>query len=253
MHIHLIAIMLLTTAGFSGPASAQTLDGIRKTTILEDPSDRKNIRGNASIAIVWGKQIKRPDRYRDFNKALLNLSNAMNMWTEVYTTGYTRLALESTDISLFPFVIITTGEKFELTFPEKKNLAAYLENGGFLFCDNVLGTRHSSPVEHSFKSLMRELFGDRITIDIIPDTHEIFHAFFDFEEGPPKVTLKENVIINRTQLQGVWFEERLIAIYSNLGYIVKWSESAENILPLKMGVNMLIFALTQDGESAGNE
>ncbi|MFC1607058.1 hypothetical protein ACFL47_03715 [Candidatus Latescibacterota bacterium] len=57
-------------------------------------------------------------------------------------------------------------------------------------------------------------------------------------------------------LEGVWFDDRLVAVYCNKGYARKWSEYAEvrpgsktgnNRPQLKMGVNMVVFALEQGG------
>ncbi|MCE5251874.1 hypothetical protein LLG96_16830, partial [bacterium] len=50
-----------------------------------------------------------------------------------------------------------------------------------------------------------------------------------------------------TYLEGVWLGERLVAIYSDKGYAIKWKDLSNNEPQLKMGVNMVVFALTQVG------
>ncbi len=48
-------------------------------------------------------------------------------------------------------------------------------------------------------------------------------------------------------LEGITIENRLVAIYSDKGYALKWKDNADNLPQLKMGVNMIVFALTQAG------
>ena len=51
-------------------------------------------------------------------------------------------------------------------------------------------------------------------------------------------------------LEGITVEERLVAIYSDKGYANKWADTYNNEPQLKMGVNMVVFALTQEGSIA---
>jgi len=48
-------------------------------------------------------------------------------------------------------------------------------------------------------------------------------------------------------LEGVWLDERLVAVYSDKGYAIKWKDLANNEPQLKIGVNFVVFALTQAG------
>ena len=54
-------------------------------------------------------------------------------------------------------------------------------------------------------------------------------------------------------LEGVWLDGRLVAVYSNKGYALKWKDLANNRPQLKMGVNMVVFALEQSGGIAVND
>jgi hypothetical protein len=51
-------------------------------------------------------------------------------------------------------------------------------------------------------------------------------------------------------LEGVWLDDRLVAVYSDKGYGAKWKDTSNNEPQLRMGVNMVIFALTQEGSIA---
>jgi hypothetical protein len=48
-------------------------------------------------------------------------------------------------------------------------------------------------------------------------------------------------------LEGVWIKDRLAIVYSNKGYIVRWTELDNNVPQLKMGVNFIVYALRQEG------
>ena len=48
-------------------------------------------------------------------------------------------------------------------------------------------------------------------------------------------------------LEGIWLDERLVAIYSDKGYALKWKDYTNNEPQLRMGVNFVVFALTQQG------
>ncbi len=246
-HFHLTTscvaklFMLLLILPAHAQSQAQGSTGVRPTNIVFDASDNSSVRGNASIALAWGRGMKKP--YNEFRGAVVNLARAMNEWTDVYTTGYSQLSLSSNDIHQLPFVVIVSEEAFDLTPAERAGIASFIDNGGLIFCENTLGTIRSSPVERSFRKIIGDIYGDRAEFRMIPDSHPLFHSFFDFEDGAPKVTTGS--IVNNVPLLGVWKGERLIAIYSDIGYSVKWSEPSGNILQLKMGVNMIIFALTR--------
>lgn len=47
--------------------------------------------------------------------------------------------------------------------------------------------------------------------------------------------------------EGIWLDERLASIYPDKGYGRKWKLLVNNEPQLKMGVNFVVFALTQSG------
>ena len=51
-------------------------------------------------------------------------------------------------------------------------------------------------------------------------------------------------------LEGITITNRMVAIYSDKGYAIKWKDDINNEPQLKMGVNMVVFALTQAGSIA---
>ena len=215
------------------------------SVIVTDPVDSKKIRGYMHIAMVWGEMLRLPEQYP---RALINLKDAMNQWTEVYTTLDTHLKLDSERLLTMPFIFITTDEAFKLTPPELKNVTHYLENGGFMVFDNASPKNTVDPAEKSFKQMVQDALGPEVRFQSIADNHPIYHSFFDFDDGPPMGIFQE--MRNPGSLEGVWYKDRLTAIYSNSGYVGKWNEINGNTLQLKMGVNLIIFALIQKGSIA---
>ena len=105
-----------------------------------------------------------------------------------------------------------------------------------------------SPVEKSFKRMISEILGSEAQYRPIPKSHDIYHCFYDFDDGPPSVI--EGNIINTGLIEGIWYKDRLTAVYSNMGYTRKWNVDRGNIPQLKFGVNMIIFSLIREGSIA---
>ena len=114
---------------------------------------------------------------------------------------------------------------------------------------------------------MRDALGaDDKFLPIVND-HPLYHSFFDFSDGSPQgsdigyIELVEEfspASVNKSRklsksvhyLEGIWLDERLVAIYSDKGYVVNWTQMSNNDPQLKMGVNMVVFALIQEGSIA---
>ena len=51
-------------------------------------------------------------------------------------------------------------------------------------------------------------------------------------------------------LEGIYIRDRPVAVYSDKGYGAFWERETENEPQLKIGVNLVVFALTQKGSIA---
>ena len=257
----IILIVLVTLFLFSGSAFAQIYQPKQKGIVVIDLANKQNIRGNGSRAYAWGEQLSPP---RQYLRSLINLKEAMVRWTDIKTTMEDHLRLSSTKLLRMPFIYVMTDEAFELTETEKKNVRQYLLNGGFMVLDNATPLFEYGQAEASLRQMLRDVLGSRARFVPIPNNHEIYHCFFDFDDGPPlgaeigRVPLgthaggKGGTTMNKIAkqvfyLEGIWIDERLVAVYSDKGYAVRWSEITGNYPQLKMGVNMVVFALTQPG------
>lgn len=235
-------------------ASAQSYGG-RKVEVVIDPGNKRNISGHVQIAYAWGEQLSPP---YDLQRGVINLKEAMNKWTRVETSLDNHLLLSTERLLKMPFVFVTTKDAFEVTETEKMNIRKYFENGGFMVVDNAEPRGDHSRGGASLKQMLRDTIPNA-RFAPIPNTHPLYHCFFDFDDGPPngaEIGLfgGNSSNFNRTlmskrifALEGVWYRDRLVAVYSDKGYIIKWNENSNNEPQLRMGVNFIVFALTQKG------
>lgn len=237
-----------------------------KAMIIQDPQNKQEISGFIYIANAWGAQLKPPD---DLKRSLLNLSEAVNRYTNINSKVDRHLYLDDHRIFDVPFVYIVSQDAFELTEIEAQNFGNYLRNGGFTVVDNGTPEYEYGKAEASLRQLLKDSLGADAKFLPIPDDHPLYHCFFDFDDGPPigsevqtVITATPGAAIQGTAaktrtlskqvlyLEGIWLGERLVAIYSDKGYAIKWKEFEDNEPQLKMGVNMVVFALTQGGSIA---
>ena len=108
--------------------------------------------------------------------------------------------------------------------------------------------------------MIRDILGAHVRFEPISVNHPLYHCFFDFDDGPPlgsELRSGVNVLTPFPKLvhflEGVMYKGRMVAIYSDKGYIVKWSDMMQNEPQLKIGVNMVIFSLIQKGGIASNQ
>ncbi len=245
--------------------SLEDLDtGQFKAMIIQDPNNKQDIQGFIYIATAWGAQLRPPD---EFKRAVINLVEAVNRYTNINAKVDGHLFLDHRRLFETPFVYVISKTSFELTEIERVNLGKYLRNGGFIVVDNGEAKAEFGQAEASLRQMLRDALGNDAKFLPISNDHPLYHSFFDFDYGPPQgaeigmvksteestqSTAARNYKIAKAvhYLEGIWLDERLVAIYSDKGYGEIWKDLANNEPQLKMGVNMVVFALTQRGSIA---
>ncbi len=247
----LLFIMAACAVSFGRIAPAQVNPLAVRSEVLIDRNDKQAITGQTEIAFAWGQLFMPP---QDMLRGVINLKEAMNRWTQINTSLDQHLLLSDQDIQRMPFVFVTVEKLIELTQTEQQNLRQFFSKGGFLFVDN---SNPRSEFSASGASL-KQMLGDAIPngrFAPVPNSHQIYHSFFDFDDGPP-LGAELGVIPSNTPgvqlqsrdrfyLEGVWVGEDLVAVYSDKGYIQKWKEASDNEPQLKFGVNLIVYALTK--------
>ncbi len=242
-------LFLLALPSLGQQAREKRLITPRSAVVVVDYANKQNITGRVPLALAWGELFSPPQEYL---RGFIQLREAMIRWTKIETSIEKHLMLSSPRLLEMPFIYVTTDENFDLTGTEKANIKKYLENGGFMVIENPKPLIEVSPGEVSLKQMIRDSLGHNVRFAPIPNDHPLYHCFFDFDDGPPigaeiGSTAEKRLPRSVFFLEGVWLRERLAVVFSNKGYIVKWTQLDNNIPQLKMGVNMIVFSLLQEG------
>ena len=237
--------------------------GQYKAMVIQDPKDKKNVKGFIYISTLWGAQLEPA-----YKRAVLHLSVAVNRYTNIKSKVDKHLFVDSRRIFDTPFVFLCADEAFELTETEAKNFGEYLRKGGFAVLDNGTPANEFGAAEASLRRMLKDALGADAKFLPIKNSHPLYHCFEDFDDGPPYGSEIDDVNVTSSPdhsttsyirwtlskrvfyLEGVWIDDRLVAIYSDKGYAIKWAATSNNEPQLKMGVNMVVYALTQEGSIA---
>jgi len=143
----------------------------------------------------------------------------------------------------FPYLYLTGHGNIKFSDEEIIALRSLLNNGAFLHADDNYG------MDPSFRREMKKVYPNKNFIEL-PHDHEIFKSYYVFENGLPKIHEHDN---KPPQALALFDNDRLIVLYtyeSDLGD--GWENPSIHNNPwekreaaLKMGVNIIYFALTQ--------
>lgn len=219
--------------------------GKYKGMVIQDPANKQNIRGFIYLGVAWGS-VLRPANQR----AIPQLVRSINQYTQINAEVDDQMFLDSRALFKTPFVYISASRSFELTQHEIENLAEYLRAGGFVLAENADAGKEYSPAEASLREMFKQALGREARFVPISNDHPLYHAFFDFDGPPPGQVLVGRNARQVNYLEGIFLRDRLVAVYSNKNYGSYWQVEAENEPQLKMGINFVIFALTQKGSIA---
>ena len=235
--------------------------GQYKAMIIQDARNKRDIKGFVYISTVWGVQLKPPDHLK---RSVIGLVEAVNKYTNINAKTDSHLLLDSRKLFNTPFVYVMADSAFELTEIEQKNFGDYLKKGGFAVLDNGSPEHEFGQAEASLRQMLRDSLGSLAQFRPIPNDHPLYHCFFDFDDGPPigaeiatvqttttgiqgEIARNAHMAKPVYYLEGIWLDERLVAVYSDKGYALKWKSIVNNDPQLKMGVNFVVFALIQSG------
>lgn len=222
----------------------------KEAVVIKDEKAVSEMSKYLYISQAWGQQLKPPDGLK---RAIINLTEAVNRYTNINAKVDNHLFIDSQRLFESSFVYIASDDTFKLTEAEARNFGQYLRSGGFAFIDNGASMDKLDQVEAALKQMMRDSLGSDAKFSPISDDHPLFHCFNDFNNGPPggyenHITKREGDWIEnrKMKLEGIWLDNRLAIIYSNNGYSYKWNELANNDPQIKFGVNLVVYALTEE-------
>lgn len=153
---------------------------------------------------------------------------------------YETIEVGSPDLFNYPFLHMTGHGNIVFSDAEAENLRTYLIGGGFLHIDDNYG------MDPFVRVAMKKVFPELDFIEL-PFTHPIYHNFYTFEQGLPKIHEHDN---QPAQGFGLIYEGRLVCFYSyesDLGD--GWEDEAvhndppeQRLAALKMGANIIYYA-----------
>ncbi|OPX25030.1 MAG: hypothetical protein B1H02_02250 [Candidatus Latescibacteria bacterium 4484_107] len=237
--------------------------GRYKAIIVQDPENKRNLKGFFNMTLV---KYNFQDTNRDtYPMAIPNLIQYLNDYTNI-RARIEGQKIELSDRELFsaPFIYMTGYDAVvSLSETEIENLGEYLRNGGFLFVDDIapnldkdgnIGGEEANPqrglkgtaFDQQMRAVLKRALGSEAKFQRIPKNHELFHAFYDFNDGPP---LGGATGGNVTDLEGIYIRGRLAVVFSDLNLSWYWGEKnvSGRERGLQFGVNLIAYALTQPG------
>ena len=158
--------------------------------------------------------------------------------------------LSSDDIFNSPFCYLSGHKLVQFSKKERENFEKYINNGGFVFVDDC---NHDIDglFAKSFERQIEVIFGSQ-ALKKIPNDHEIYNIFFEFEKGPPTTSQELNGWgddIVHDYLKAIEVNGRIGLLYSNKDYGCEWDYDFRNkrwykIDNTRFGVNIIMYALT---------
>ena len=155
--------------------------------------------------------------------------------------------LTSDRLFLYPVLFLNGHGNVDLTPPEAGRLRRYLTSGGFLVVNDDYG------LDEAIRRELREVFPDQ-ELTPLAASHPVYSAHFDFPEGLPKIHEHDG---EAAQGYGLFHEGRLVVFYAHESDLADgWEPEGVHPNPpevreraLRMGVNLLVYAMTQGVES----
>jgi hypothetical protein len=180
-----------------------------------------------------------------------NLLNSLIEYTTIEVDTRERIIpLSDKEVLHAPFCYLSGHKLVQFSAKERDNFEAYVRNGGFVFVDDC---NHDLDglFAKSFEAQMRAIFGAS-ALAKIPNDHELYRAFFQFDEGPPTTSIELNGWgddLVHDYLKAIAVDGRIAVLYSNKDYGCEWDYDFRNKRWLAQdnttfGVNIVMYAMT---------
>ncbi len=181
-----------------------------------------------------------------------NVLNSLIEYTTIPVTLQEKVIdLAGTELFQYPFTYLSGHKLVQFDAQEAANFKTYVQNGGFVFVDDC---NHDVDglFAKSFEAQMASLFG-QTALQKIPNTHELYSAFFKFEKGPPITAFELNGWgddLVHDYLKAVTINGRIGVLYSNKDYGCEWDYDFRNKRFLsedntKFAMNIIVYAMSR--------
>jgi len=200
MFVLLTMICLLTAVATTIAARRDEGDSKRSS---DGPGDSAAIEGGVvdCANLIYGRHKTSVCFSHDF---LIHAEKISNIRT---TRRFTPVEMDSQELYLHPFAIMTGEGRFKLTDAQRDNLRGYLLAGGFVVasggCSNYLWNQ-------SFHDEIERVFPN-IKLKRLPMTHPVFHTIYDIDF----LTAKKSG--SNPYLEALIIDGRIVLVYSKDG------------------------------------
>jgi hypothetical protein len=203
---------------------------------LGDPAEEQGVRV-ARVKYGGGG-----DWYSD-PSSIPNWLSEFERRTGIKTQKEIVVSLTDENLRAYPFLYLTGHGTIRLAPEELSALRRHLEAGGFLYADDNYG------MDKSFRAMVKQLFPEE-KLEVLPNSHPIFHCYYDLP-GLPKIHEHDG---KPPQGLGITIDGRLVLFYSYESDIgdgledpnVHQDPPEKRELAIKMAVNILMYAITQN-------
>ena len=171
-----------------------------------------------------------------------NLAREINKRTNINAAPNQRIiTLDDPDLFSYPFVFLTGHGDIQLSDVEVDCLREYLLKGGFLYADDDYG------MDKAFRREMGKVFKGLELVELL-FSHPIYHCFYDFSTGPPKIHEHDN---KPPKGYGLFYNGRLVVYYTYESNISDgWADPDVHKDPkeirekaFKAGINIVVYAM----------
>tara|TARA_Y100000768_G_scaffold368758_1_gene333015 strand:- start:712 stop:1353 length:642 start_codon:yes stop_codon:yes gene_type:complete len=154
-----------------------------------------------------------------------------------------KIKLTDNNAKHFPYLYLTGHGNIKFSESEIIELRSILSNGGFLHADDNYG------MDESFRREIKKVFPNKEFVEL-PHNHPIFSSYYNFKNGLPKIHEHDG---KPPQALGLYENDKLVILYTYESDLGDGWEDPEvhndpievRELALKMGVNIIYYALTQ--------
>jgi hypothetical protein len=261
--------------------------GQYQAMVIQDPTDKRNIRGyfhiaqalipsiaKANASTQWGVFYNSP---LVFPHALQRLAEQVTRYTGIQCDVSETFEVSSANILKTPWVLIPAKASFKLTDSEADVLGTYLTRGGFIFAGDTLHNIKSW-TSASFREMFEKALltrdkklGHQWAFEKLAQEHPLYHCFFDFDSLPvgfddwngPEGQRQYGVPYAVQYMDGIVLDGRLIGLMDYKGYFDCWawfnpidgfrrfgvnSQAVwDGTRQYQLGVNIIVYVLTQEG------
>lgn len=148
--------------------------------LLVSVAQNEGTEASSSIVLARVKYEGGGDWYNDQSAEVNLLKYVSEKTTIKVRPTFEYVELSSDKLFNYPLIFLTGHGNVTFTDTEAKRLRSYLDNGGFLYIDDDYG------LDTAIRREMKKVFPDQEFREL-PFSHPIYHSFFEFPNGLPKI------------------------------------------------------------------